>query len=43
MPYTAHLPLYCAFDVVELDLQPPYVTTEALHNFKGKLLLFFML
>ncbi|KAJ0180660.1 hypothetical protein K1T71_004064 [Dendrolimus kikuchii] len=37
MPYTAHLPLYCAFDVVELDLQPPYVTTAALHNFKDEL------
>ncbi|CAF4938198.1 unnamed protein product [Pieris macdunnoughi] len=33
MPYTAHLPLHCSFDVVELDLKPPYVTPEALENF----------
>ncbi|XP_013145982.1 PREDICTED: RING finger protein 10 [Papilio polytes] len=38
MPYTAHLPVYCSFDIVELDLQPPFVTTEALRNFAGLLL-----
>ncbi|KAM3963048.1 LOW QUALITY PROTEIN: E3 ubiquitin-protein ligase RNF10 [Aphomia sociella] len=37
MPYTAHLPLYCSFDIVELDLQPPYVTTAALSNFTEEL------
>lgn len=37
MPYTAHLPLYCSFDIVELDLQPPYVTTMALDNFSDEL------
>ncbi|KOB72656.1 RING finger protein [Operophtera brumata] len=26
MPCTAHLPLHCAFDIVELELQPPNVT-----------------
>lgn len=35
MPCTAHLPLYCAYDVVELDLQPPYVSTAALQSFTG--------
>ncbi|CAK1545237.1 unnamed protein product [Leptosia nina] len=33
MPYTAHLPLHCSFDVVELDLKPPHVTISALENF----------
>ncbi|KAI5632095.1 zinc finger, c3HC4 type (RING finger) domain-containing protein [Phthorimaea operculella] len=37
MPYTAHLPLYCSFDIVELDLQPPYVTDAALKNFAEEL------
>lgn len=37
MPYTAHLPLYCAFDIVELDLQPPYVTSAAIQGFKEEL------
>ncbi|XP_053625855.1 E3 ubiquitin-protein ligase RNF10 [Plodia interpunctella] len=37
MPYTAHLPLHCSFDIVELDLQPPYVTTGALNNFAEEL------
>lgn len=37
MPCTAHLPLYCAYDIVELDLQPPYVTDTALRNFAEEL------
>ncbi|XP_049867448.1 RING finger protein 10 [Pectinophora gossypiella] len=37
MPYTAHLPLYCSFDIVELDLQPPYVTPAALNSFAEEL------
>ncbi|XP_026724633.1 RING finger protein 10 [Trichoplusia ni] len=37
MPCTAHLPLYCAYDVVELDLQPPYVSTAALQSFTDEL------
>ncbi|XP_013196029.2 E3 ubiquitin-protein ligase RNF10 [Amyelois transitella] len=37
MPYTAHLPLHCSFDIVELDLQPPYVTAGALNNFADEL------
>lgn len=37
MPCTAHLPLHCSFDIVELDLQPPYVTTVALNNFAEEL------
>ncbi|XP_026494880.1 E3 ubiquitin-protein ligase RNF10 [Vanessa tameamea] len=37
MPYTAHLPLHCSFDIVELDLQPPHVTNEALGNFAAEL------
>lgn len=37
MPYTAHLPLYCSFDIVELDLQPPYVTPTALQSFSDEL------
>ncbi|XP_014370570.2 RING finger protein 10 [Papilio machaon] len=37
MPYTAHLPVYCSFDIVELDLQPPFVTTAALQNFSDEL------
>lgn len=40
MPHTAHLPLYCSFDVVELDLQPPYVTPGALQSFAGEIMLF---
>lgn len=35
MPHTAHLPLHCSFDIVELDLKPPFVTQEALYNFSG--------
>ncbi|XP_059056973.1 E3 ubiquitin-protein ligase RNF10 [Achroia grisella] len=37
MPYTAHLPLHCSFDIVELDLQPPHVTAVALKNFTEEL------
>ena len=37
MPYTAHLPLHCSFDIVELDLQPPFVTREALESFTEEL------
>lgn len=37
MPYTAHLPLYCSVDIVELELQPPYVTANALENFTEEL------
>ncbi|XP_068629836.1 E3 ubiquitin-protein ligase RNF10 isoform X2 [Battus philenor] len=37
MPYTAHLPVYCSFDIVELELQPPFVTAEALENFSDDL------
>lgn len=37
MPYTAHLPLYCSFDIVELDLQPPFVTSAALESFTEEL------
>ncbi|CAK1581700.1 unnamed protein product [Parnassius mnemosyne] len=37
MPYTAHLPVYCSFDIVELDLQPPFVTTAALESFSDEL------
>ncbi|KAL0842268.1 hypothetical protein ABMA28_014408 [Loxostege sticticalis] len=37
MPHTAHLPLYCSFDIVEMDLQPPYVTTTALKCFSEEL------
>lgn len=37
MPYTAHLPLHCSYDIVELDLQPPYVTNEALGNFAAEI------
>ncbi|CAH2086249.1 unnamed protein product [Euphydryas editha] len=37
MPYTTHLPLHCSFDIVELDLQPPYVTNKALGNFADEL------
>lgn len=36
MPCTAHLPLYCAYDIVELELQPPFVTETALNHFAGK-------
>lgn len=36
-PYTAHLPLHCSFDIVELDLKPPYVTEEALGTFAAEL------
>lgn len=43
MPHTAHLPLYCSFDIVEMDLQPPYVTTTALKCFSGKLLSYYYL
>ncbi|CAG9114655.1 unnamed protein product [Plutella xylostella] len=32
MPYAAHLPLHCPFDIVELDLQPPIVTTDAINS-----------
>ncbi|XP_041977256.1 RING finger protein 10 isoform X2 [Aricia agestis] len=37
MPCTAHLPLQCTYEVVELDLKPPYVTPEALDNFSAEL------
>ncbi|XP_063821938.1 E3 ubiquitin-protein ligase RNF10 [Ostrinia nubilalis] len=37
MPYTSHLPLNCSFDIVEMDLQPPYVTTTALKCFAEEL------
>ncbi|XP_021185047.3 E3 ubiquitin-protein ligase RNF10 [Helicoverpa armigera] len=37
MPCTAHLPLYCAYDIVELELQPPYVTPSALQSFTDEL------
>ncbi|XP_032513294.1 E3 ubiquitin-protein ligase RNF10 [Danaus plexippus] len=37
MPHTAHLPLHCSFDIVELDLKPPFVTQEALYNFSVEL------
>ncbi|KAF9421883.1 hypothetical protein HW555_002323, partial [Spodoptera exigua] len=37
MPCTAHLPLFCAYDIVELELQPPFVTEAALNNFSGDL------
>ncbi|RVE47989.1 hypothetical protein evm_007397 [Chilo suppressalis] len=37
MPYTAHLPMHCSFDIVELDLQPPYVTNTALKSFSEEL------
>ncbi|XP_072943437.1 E3 ubiquitin-protein ligase RNF10 [Epargyreus clarus] len=37
MPYTAHLPLHCSFDIVELELQPPYVTLAALNSFGAEL------
>ncbi|XP_045491398.1 RING finger protein 10 [Colias croceus] len=37
MPYTAHLPLHCSFDVVELDLKPPFVTPAAIENFAAEL------
>lgn len=35
MPCTAHLPLHCSFDIVEIELHPPYVTLEALQTFTG--------
>ncbi|CAB3242490.1 unnamed protein product [Arctia plantaginis] len=31
-PCTTHLPLNCSYDIVELDLQPPYVTDAALQT-----------
>ncbi|KAL4714601.1 hypothetical protein ACJJTC_006647 [Scirpophaga incertulas] len=37
MPCTAHLPLYCSFEIVEIDLQPPYVTNGALKSFAEEL------
>ncbi|XP_075969810.1 E3 ubiquitin-protein ligase RNF10 [Anticarsia gemmatalis] len=37
MPCTAHLPLYCAYDIVELELLPPFVTDSALKNFTEEL------
>ncbi|XP_034840552.1 E3 ubiquitin-protein ligase RNF10 [Maniola hyperantus] len=37
MPFTAHLPLRCSFDIVELDLNPPFVTDAALGNFAAEL------
>ncbi|XP_023939632.2 RING finger protein 10 [Bicyclus anynana] len=37
MPFTAHLPLHCSFDIVELDLKTPFVTDAALGNFAAEL------
>ncbi|XP_047988721.1 RING finger protein 10 [Leguminivora glycinivorella] len=37
MPYAAHLPLNCSFDIVEIDLNPPYVTEAAIKNFSEEL------
>ncbi|VVC92685.1 unnamed protein product [Leptidea sinapis] len=37
MPHTAHLPLHCSIDVVELDLRPPYVTQAALDQFAAEI------
>ncbi|KAJ8725786.1 hypothetical protein PYW08_003969 [Mythimna loreyi] len=37
IPCTAHLPLFCAYDVVELELQPPFVSNSALQSFTGEL------
>ncbi|GBP14516.1 RING finger protein 10 [Eumeta japonica] len=37
MPCTAHLPLHCPFEIVELDLQPPHVTQSAIHAFSDEL------
>ncbi|XP_063620423.1 E3 ubiquitin-protein ligase RNF10 [Cydia splendana] len=37
MPYAAHLPLNCSFDMVEIDLNPPYVTEAAIKNFSEEL------
>lgn len=37
MPCATHLPMHCPFDVVELELVPPDVTSQALDVFKEEL------
>ncbi|KAI8434765.1 hypothetical protein MSG28_003282 [Choristoneura fumiferana] len=37
MPYTAHLPLHCSFDIVEIELKPPYATDTAIKSFSEEL------
>ncbi|XP_039746928.1 RING finger protein 10 [Pararge aegeria] len=37
LPFTAHLPLHCSFDIVELDLKLPFVTDAALGNYAAEL------
>lgn len=33
--YLCHLPLTSQFEIVEIDLQPPYVSEEILKEFEG--------
>lgn len=34
--YLSHLPLTCVFNMVELDMKPPDVSCEILHNFENE-------
>lgn len=30
-----HLPIHCPYDIIEIQLEPPYVSMETLEMFKG--------
>lgn len=35
LPFLRHLPTHCPYDMVQMDLQPPYVHIAALFSFRG--------